>query len=308
MLGALLEGAAGRQLVRPLSRRRHPGVGPRRAGPSPARKIRLMATARLASGRAGRRGLHPKGVAALELGPGEIELHHRPDHDPPPIAGSATRSTDDRRPAGRGAARLQAGAAGGVLRLLPDRSPPITSGCSDSLAKLAPQRRQFRSQSGNLCVGVGLRLSLWLSRPPASRIRPGAPHPCWFDLRPHHHQPLGGFYRVYQTNGRALDLGTTRRTCPIRCGSTSERQPWIWAARSCVPDDYLGQVHALCQETPRAAAQPDLCRQPRDGGLSPPVERGRVRLRDHLQICWPRRSLVRLIDHLDGHDARATCS
>ena len=122
-----------------------------------------------------------------ELGPGEIGYHHRADQ-----AGRRhpRRRHDHRRqaPDRRGAARLQAGAAGGVLRPVPGRRRRFR-GSARRDGPAAPQRRELLLRDGDL-GGARLRLPLRLPRPAASRDHPGAAG-ARVQPRPHRHRALG---------------------------------------------------------------------------------------------------------------------
>jgi GTP-binding protein LepA len=80
-------------------------------------------------------------------------------------------------------------------------------------------------------------------------------------------------YRMQLTNGTTRELhNPADMPDPMQIAHIEE--PWI-RATIMVPDEYLG---AVVQRAARPAGGPDLCRQPRDGGLSPAAERGGVRL------------------------------
>ncbi len=90
----------------------------------------------------------PKLTAADELGPGEIGFLTASIKEVADTRVGDT-ITDDRKPDRRGAARLQAGAAGGVLRPVPGRRRRLR-GSARRHGQAAPQRRQLLLRDGNL--------------------------------------------------------------------------------------------------------------------------------------------------------------
>ena len=74
-------------------------------------------------------------------------------------------------------------------------------------------------------------------------------------------------YRVHLTNGDVRTLhNPADMPDPVRIDHIEE--PWI-KATILVPDAYLGLDPGAVRGAARRAGRPDLCRQPRDGGLSP---------------------------------------
>ena len=125
---APLEGAAGRQLVRPLSRRRHPGAGEgRRAEEGPAHPH--DGGRRLLRPRQGRR-VHAQAQGRGRAGAGRDRLHHRRHQDHRRLQG---RRHHHRRPQARDrdAGGLQALGAGGVLRPVPGRRRRVRDSCAN---------------------------------------------------------------------------------------------------------------------------------------------------------------------------------
>ena len=163
------EGAAGRQLVRPVSRRRDAGA---RAG-------RRAAPGHEDPHDGGGRGLRPRqgrhlraqGHRRGRARPGRDRLHHRRHQDHRRLQG---RRHDHRRPQARDrdAGRLQAQRAGGVLRPLPGRCRRVRGAARVALQ--APPQRLLVPFRGRDQRGAGLRLPLWLPGPAASRDRAGA--------------------------------------------------------------------------------------------------------------------------------------
>ena len=123
-------------------------------------RIRMMGVGRGLRGRPAR-GLPPQDGGDRQARPRRDRLHHRPDQ-----AGGRhpRRRHDHRRPAPdrRSAAGLQAGAAGGVLRPLPDRRGRLR-GAARRDGQAPPQRRQLFLRDGDF-RRARLRLPLRISR------------------------------------------------------------------------------------------------------------------------------------------------
>ena len=101
-------------------------------------------------------------------------------------------------------------------------------------------------------------------------------------------------YQVHLTNGEILTLhNPADMPDPVRIDHIEE--PWI-KATMLVPDDYLGAGPDAVPGPPRRAEGSDLCRQPRDAGLPPAAERGRVRFLRPAEIDQPRLCQLRLSD------------
>ena len=194
----------------------------------------MMATGAAHDDRAGRR-LHAQGRRGRRARAGRDRLHHRRHQDRRRLPG---RRHDHRGPppGRRAAARLQAGAAGGVLRPVPDRRRRLRAAARQP-RQAAPQRCQLRIRAGDL-GGAGLRLPLRLSRPAASGDHPGAAG-ARVRSRPDHHRALGRLSRAPDQRRGAASC-TTRPTCPTRCRIDHIEEPWI-KATILVPDDYLGR-------------------------------------------------------------------
>ena len=178
------EGDAGRQLVRRLSRRHRAGARHRRhaeEGPDDPHDGHR----RQAPGRAHRR-VHPQQAQCRRARPRRVRLHHRLDQG----SGRHPRRRHHHRgqaPDGAGAARLQAGAAGGVLRPVPGRCREFR-GSARRGRQAAAQRRQLLLRDGDL-GRARLRLPLRLPRPAAPRDHPGAAG-ARVQPRPHRHRAL----------------------------------------------------------------------------------------------------------------------
>ena len=170
---APLEGDAGRQLVRPLSRRRHPGPGHRRRDPQgPAGQVH--GRRHPAPGRPGRLLHAPRSSAGRARPPGEIGFITAQIKEVGQTAVGDT-ITDAKRPTARGAARLQGGPAGGVLRPVPGRRGRFREAARKPL-QAAPQRRLF---SFEMEIERGARASASAAASSASppRDHPGAADP-----------------------------------------------------------------------------------------------------------------------------------
>ena len=165
------EGAAGRFLVRRLSRRRRARArhrrraeeGPDHQDDGHRRRLRPRP----------RRRVHAEDAAKWpQLGPGEVGFFTASIKEVADTRVGDT-ITDERKPTAAGAARLQARAAGGVLRPLPGRRRRVREPARRH-GQAAPQRRQLLLRDGDL-RRARLRLPLRLPRPAAPRDHPGAP-------------------------------------------------------------------------------------------------------------------------------------
>ena len=157
------------------------------------------------------RRLPPEDDRDRRARPGRGRLHHRPDQ-----AGRRhpRRRHHHRRPQpdGRGAAGLQAGAAGRVLRPLPGRRGGFR-GPARGDGQAAPQRRELLLRDGDL-GRARLRLPLRLSRAAASRDHPGAAR-ARVQPRPHRDRAVGHLPdRAAPTSPRSSC--TIRPTCRTR--------------------------------------------------------------------------------------------
>jgi GTP-binding protein LepA len=215
---------------------------------TPGQKIRLMATG--ASHNVERVGVFtPKGVAVPALGPGEIGFI---------TAGIKTVAdcrvgdtiTDDRKPAENPLPGFQPLQPVVFCGLFPVDSADYEK-LRESLAKLRLNDASFEYEpETSAALGFGFRcgflglLHLEIIQERLSRE---------FDLDLITTAP-SVVYRVHQTNGRVLVLhNPADMPDPVRIDHIEE--PWI-KATVLVPDDYLGQVLALCEE--RRGAQLDL--------------------------------------------------
>jgi GTP-binding protein LepA len=211
-------------------------------------KIRLMASG--ASHNVERVGVFtPKGVAAPELGPGEIGFI---------TAGIKTVAdcrvgdtiTEERRPAAQPLPGFKPVQPVVFCGLFPTDSADYER-LRDSLAKLRLNDASFvYDPETSAALGFGFRcgflglLHLEIIQERLTRE---------FDLDLITTAP-SVVYRVHQTNGRILDLhNPADMPDPVKIDHIEE--PWI-KATVLVPDAYLGQVLALCEE--RRGAQLDL--------------------------------------------------
>jgi GTP-binding protein LepA len=211
-------------------------------------KIRLMATG--ASHQIERVGVFtPKGVAVPQLGPGEIGFI---------TAGIKTVAdcrvgdtiTDDRKPAEAPLPGFQPLQPVVFCGLFPTDTADYEK-LRDSLAKLRLNDASFEYEpETSAALGFGFRcgflglLHLEIIQERLSRE---------FDLDLITTAP-SVVYRVHQTNGRVLTLhNPADMPDPVKIDHVEE--PWI-KATVLVPDDYLGQVLALCEE--RRGTQLDL--------------------------------------------------
>ena len=162
----------------------------------------------------------------------------------------------------------------------------------DSLAKLRLNDASFEYEP-ETSAALGLRLPLRLSRPAASRDHPGAAG-ARVRSRPHRHRALGRLSRPsHQRRDAARCTIPVDMPDPVRIDHIEE--PWI-KATILVPDEYLGGDAGAVRGAARRAEGPDLCRQPRHGGLSPAAQRGGVRFLRPAQIGEPRLCQLRLSD------------
>ena len=147
-------------------------------------KIRMMAADARLSGRAGRR-VHAQEDAGGTARPRRSRLHHRRRSSRWPTPRSATPSPTRRRARAEAAARLQAGAAGGVLRPVPGRCRPVR-GSARCAVQAASERCELHLRDRNL-GRAGLRLPLRVSGPAASGDRARAAG-ARIQSRSHHHR------------------------------------------------------------------------------------------------------------------------
>src|SRR5438094_4165669 len=211
-------------------------------------KIRLMATG--ASHQVERVGVFtPKGVAAPELGPGEIGFITASIKTVADCRVGDT-ITEDRRPAAAPLPGFKPVQPVVFCGLFPTDTADYER-LRDSLARLRLNDASFLYEpETSAALGFGFRcgflglLHLEIIQERLSRE---------FDLDLITTAP-SVVYRVHQTNGRILDLhNPADMPDPVRIDHIKE--PWI-KATVLVPDAYLGTVLALCEE--RRGIQQDL--------------------------------------------------
>ena len=263
------EGHAGRHLVRHLSRRHRAGAHHRRRaeeGPDHPHDGHR----RQISGRAHRR-LHARQAQCRRARPRRVRLLHRLDQG----SGRHPRRRHHHRgqaPDRQGAARLQAGAAGGLLRPVPGRRRRLR-GAARRHGQAAPQRRQLLLRDGNL-GRARLRLPLRLPRPAASRNHPGAAG-ARVQPRPHRHRAVAS-----STSCNLLGRHAEGTAQPGRHARRDEDR----LDRGAVDPRHHPHPRRLSRRHPEALpgpprhpGRPLLCRQARHAGLRPAAQRGGVR-------------------------------
>jgi GTP-binding protein LepA len=211
-------------------------------------KIRLMATG--AAHQVERVGVFtPKGVAAPELGPGEIGFITAGIKAVADCRVGDT-ITEERRPASEPLPGFKPVQPVVFCGLFPTDAADYEK-LRDSLAKLRLNDASFVYEpETSAALGFGFRcgflglLHLEIIQERLARE---------FDLDLITTAP-SVVYRVYMTNGRVLDLhNPADMPDPVRIDHIEE--PWI-KATIFVPDEYLGQILVLCQE--RRGVQLDL--------------------------------------------------
>jgi GTP-binding protein LepA len=211
-------------------------------------KVRLMATG--AAHQIERVGVFtPKGVAAPELGPGEIGFITASIKTVADCRVGDT-ITEDRRPAAQPLPGFQPVQPVVFCGLFPTDSADYER-LRDSLARLRLNDASFLYEpETSAALGFGFRcgflglLHLEIIQERLSRE---------FDLDLITTAP-SVVYRLHQTNGRVLDLhNPADMPDPVRIDHIEE--PWI-KATIFVPDAYLGPILALCEE--RRGVQQDL--------------------------------------------------
>ncbi len=211
-------------------------------------KVRLMATS--AAHQVERVGVFtPKGVAAPELGPGEIGFITAGIKAVADCRVGDT-ITEDRRPALEPLSGFKPVQPVVFCGLFPTDAADYEK-LRDSLAKLRLNDASFIYEpETSAALGFGFRcgflglLHLEIIQERLSRE---------FDLDLITTAP-SVVYRVHMTNGRVLDLhNPADMPDPVKIDHIEE--PWI-KATIFVPDEYLGQILALCQE--RRGVQLDL--------------------------------------------------
>jgi hypothetical protein len=166
------QGDAGRQLVRSLSRRRHPGARDR-GHPEEGPADQVHAARHAALGRP--RRLHAAQDRTADRARRRRDrLHHRADQGS--LADRGRRHDHRCEEADRrAAAGLQGSPAGGVLRAVPGRCRRFREAARQPL-QAASQRCLVQLRDG-IERGAGLRLPLRVPRPAPSRDHPGAADP-----------------------------------------------------------------------------------------------------------------------------------
>ncbi len=229
----------------------------------------------------------PKMVPVEVARPRRDRLHHRLDQG----SGRHPRRRHHHRgqaPDRQGAAGLQAGPAGGVLRPVPGRCGRFR-GSARRHGQAAPQRRELLLRDGNL-GRARLRLPLRLPRPAASRNHPGAAG-ARVRPRPHRHRAVGRLrdahargrdHRAAQSGrhaGSRADRGNPRAVDPRHhpdAGRISRRDPEALPGPA------------------RHAGRPLLCRQARHADLRPAAQRGGVRFLRPAEVDLEGLCLLRL--------------
>jgi GTP-binding protein LepA len=234
------EGAAGRQLVRHLSRRRRADPRHRRhaeKGPEdPHDGHRRRPTSSTGSACS-----PPKLVRRRPSSAPARSASSPPRSRKWPIPASATPSPTTGSPP-PGAARLQAGAARGVLRPVPGRCRRFR-GAARGDGQAAPQRCQLFLRDGNsAALGFGFRcgflglLHLEIIQERLARE---------FDLDLIATAP-SVVYEVALTDGSTIELHNPA-DMPDVMKIKEIREPWI-KATILTPDEYLGSILKLCQD------------------------------------------------------------
>ncbi len=248
-----------------------------------------MATGADPRGRA-RRRLHAQARAGRRARSRRDRLHHRRHQDGGRLQGRRHHHRGA-PPGGRAAARLQAGAAGGVLRPVPDRCRRLRAAARQP-GQAAPQRCELRIRARDL-GRAGLRLPLRLSRAAASgdHRRSGWSASSTSTSSPP--RPRSSTTSISPT-ATMVELHN-----PVDMPDPVQDRPYRGALDQ---GDHPG-ARRLSRQRPgalrgaaRRAEGPDLCRQPRHGGLSPAAERGGVRFLRPAQIGQPRLCQLRLSD------------
>ncbi len=193
-------------------------------------KIKLMASG--GSYQVERVGIfRPKQEMLDELGPGEVGFFTAAIKQVADTRVGDT-VTDEKNPTAAAAARLQAGAAGGVLRPVPGRRRPVR-GSARGHGAAAPQRCQLHLRDGDL-GRAGLRLPLRLPRAAASgdhhraagaRVQP----------RAHHHRAQRHLSHVSEQRHAHRDAQSGRHARPRRTSTASRSRgsrPPSWCRTS----------------------------------------------------------------------------
>ncbi len=263
------EGHADRQLVRRLSRRRgarahhrrHAEEGPE--GPDDGDRRPL-------SGRA-RRHLPPEAGDAVRTRTRRSRVFHRRHQG---SGRHPRRRHGDRRKESvrRAAARLQAGAAGGVLRSVSRSTRPSSRICARPWRGCASTMRQFSFETeSSAALGFGFRCG-FLGLLHLEIITERLAREFNLDLIT---TAPSVIYHLHMTDGSMIEMHNPA-DMPDVVKIDHIEEPWI-EATILVPDEHLGSVLEALPGPPRTAEAADLRRLARHAHLRAAAERSGVR-------------------------------
>ena len=113
-------------------------------------------------------------------------------------------------------------------------------------------------------------------------------------------------YKIKLTDGTEIEIHNPV-DMPDLVKIEEIEEPWI-GATILTPDEYLGSVLKLCQDRRGDPGRADLCRQPRHGEIRPAAQRGGVRLLRPAEIGLEGLCLVRLSPHrLSSRPISSSC-